>query len=54
MFDMFSMTLSRKMIFWSGIAVFAGLIIYTVLFAQLPAAHDTFHELRHSLGVSCH
>lgn len=33
------------------ILVFSG---YMAGFSQLPIAHDTFHELRHSIGLSCH
>ncbi len=33
----------------------AGLVLWTVLFTNYPAAHDFFHELRHSLYViPCH
>lgn len=27
---------------------------FTVLFLQDPLAHDSLHNFRHSLGVTCH
>ncbi len=32
----------------------SALAIYFVGFSQLPIAHDTFHEIRHSLELACH
>ncbi|MDH4120781.1 MAG: CbtB-domain containing protein [Deltaproteobacteria bacterium] len=27
---------------------------WAVLFSQNPTLHDTFHEVRHGVGVKCH
>ncbi|KKL76636.1 hypothetical protein LCGC14_2042920 [marine sediment metagenome] len=29
-------------------------VVYIVGFAQHPTAHNTFHEVRHGLGLPCH
>jgi len=37
------------------IILFSSLLaIYFVGFSELPIAHNTFHEIRHSLGLLCH
>ncbi len=35
--------------------IFAGAILYLLLFATYPPIHDTLHDFRHSLAVvPCH
>lgn len=47
--------LSRFILKISLLVIFiSALAIYFVGFSQLPIAHDTFHEVRHSLGLACH
>ncbi len=37
------------------VIVFVALVLWAVLFANYPAVHDPFHELRHALYiVPCH
>jgi len=32
-----------------------GVVLWTILFTQMPATHDFFHELRHALFlIPCH
>ncbi len=38
----------------TGLVLLAGSIIYIVGFAPYPAVHDSFHDLRHSMGFPCH
>ena len=34
-----------------GVAAAAG---FTLLFLQEPMAHDSLHNFRHAIGVTCH
>lgn len=44
----------KKMIAALSIIAVIAISVYVVGFSQVPVAHDTFHEVRHSLGLSCH
>lgn len=37
------------------LVVACALVLYAMLFTNVPTLHDFFHELRHSLGIiPCH
>ncbi len=38
----------------TGLVLLAGGIIYLIGFAPYPAVHDSFHDVRHSMGFPCH
>jgi len=46
--------IDRKTVFTLSMLAIIAFSGYVVGFNQLPIAHDTFHELRHSIGLSCH
>jgi len=36
------------------VAALAAAGLWLVGFSQYPAAHDSFHDVRHALGFACH
>lgn len=36
------------------ILTFAAATVFTLLFMQEPLVHDSLHNFRHSVGVTCH
>lgn len=45
---------AKKALLVGVIALLMANVAYVVLFSPYPVAHDTFHDLRHSLGLPCH
>jgi hypothetical protein len=50
-----NVTILNNRAFWAML-IFSvtAMAVVGLLDSVIPAAHDTFHEVRHALGIPCH